>query len=307
VRRTAQIEFLSSAVMREGIAAAPGAFPPEWADRLREDFDAAFDAARATEGGLVDRGPNRWYFAVHPERLRGFLDLTTHPLVRGLSESVLGPGFHYVKVGFDVPAPGAVDQPWHRDFPAPGTPSLTSLAFNVNTVDVEPDMGPLEIAAGTHRDDGRDFIDGMFSPANLWPRYEALATRRHPRRGDLSAHSGLAVHRGTANTSGRRRAVLILGATTAATATPVHEIQVTRGWAATFPPVCSPACAARWSTSWRRSPSGTGSPGWPPRSGRHPGSSAASQLGPSTTGPSAVHRTGSMHRRRAVRSRSQAW
>jgi hypothetical protein len=30
--------------------------------------------------------------------------------------------------------------------------------------------------------------------------------------------------------------VLILGATTAATATPVHEIQVTRGWAATLPP-----------------------------------------------------------------------
>jgi phytanoyl-CoA dioxygenase PhyH len=175
VRRTAQIEFLSSAVMREGIAAAPGAFPPEWADRLREDFDAAFDAARATEGGLVDRGPNRWYFAVHPERLRGFLDLTTHPLVRGLSESVLGPGFHYVKVGFDVPAPGAVDQPWHRDFPAPGTPSLTSLAFNVNTVDVEPDMGPLEIAAGTHRDDGRDFIDGISRRRTSGP-----GTRRWP-------------------------------------------------------------------------------------------------------------------------------
>lgn len=236
MRRAAQVEFLSSAVMREGIVAVPGAFPPEWADQLREDFDGAFAAAQAAPGGLIDRGPNRWYFAVHPEQLRGFVDLVTHPVVQGLSAAVLGADFRYVEVGFDVPLPGAADQPWHRDFPAPGDPALTSLAFNVTTVDVEPSMGPLEIAAGTHRDDGRDFVDGMFPPPALWPRYEALATRRHPRRGDLSARSGLAVHRGTANTSGRRRAVLILGATTAATATPVHEIQVTRAWAATLPP-----------------------------------------------------------------------
>lgn len=41
----------------------------------------------------------------------------------------------------------------------------------------------------------------------------------------------------------------------------------------------------------------------------HPrqGSSASSQVGPSTTGPRAVHRTGSMQRRRAVRATSQAW
>jgi hypothetical protein len=236
VRRAAQVKVLSSTVMREGIVAVPGAFAPEWADRLREDFDAAFDEAAATPGGLIDRGPGRWYFAVHPERLRGFVDLVTHPVVRGLSESVLGPGYHFVELGFDVPLPGAVDQPWHRDFPAPAEPSLSSLAFNVTTVDVEPGMGPLEIAAGTHRDDGRDFADGMFPTPHLRPRYEALATRRYPRRGDLSARSGLAVHRGTANTSGRRRAVLVLGATTAATATPVHQLQVTRTWAASLPP-----------------------------------------------------------------------
>jgi hypothetical protein len=115
----------------EGIVARRGAFTASWVDRL---------------------GPERYYVEIHPERLRGFVELATHPWVTGLCEAVLGRDYEIVEVGFDIPFPGAANQPWHRDFPAPVETTehrrLTSLAFNVTTVDVEPEMGPLEIAPG---------------------------------------------------------------------------------------------------------------------------------------------------------------
>ncbi len=88
--------------------------------RLREDVDAAFEEARSREGGAVGRGPNRWYVEIHPEALRGFVDLVDHPWVRTVREAVLGPGYQIVEVGFDTPFPGAQVQPWHRDFPTEG-------------------------------------------------------------------------------------------------------------------------------------------------------------------------------------------
>lgn len=67
--------------------------------------------------------------------------------------AALGPDYRIVETGFDVPGPGAFNQPWHRDFPPPKQTlvgrRLNSLAFNITTVDVEEDMGPFEIARET--------------------------------------------------------------------------------------------------------------------------------------------------------------
>ena len=64
--------------------------------------------------------------------------------------AVLGPEYKIVEIGFDVPGPGAVDQPWHRDFKAPAATltgrRINSLAFNLTAVDTRADHGPLEIA-----------------------------------------------------------------------------------------------------------------------------------------------------------------
>jgi hypothetical protein len=51
----------------------------------------------------------------------------------------------------------------------------------------------------------------MFPPKDLWPRYEAVAQRKFPQRGDVSARSALTLHRGTANHSEKSRPVLVLG------------------------------------------------------------------------------------------------
>ncbi|MFI2641914.1 phytanoyl-CoA dioxygenase family protein [Streptomyces sp. NPDC018610] len=203
------------ALYTDGITARKGAFAPEWADLVREDIEEAFAEALARPGGAVGRGPNRYYVEIHPEQLRGFVDLVDHPWVRSLCTAVLGPDYRIVELGFDVPLEGAVDQPWHRDFPMPEETRrerrLTSLAFNVTGVDTEEDMGPFEIAPGTQWDDGPEFEHGMFPPRSHYRRYEEPAVRKYPRRGDISCRTALTVHRGTRNQSAASRPVLVLG------------------------------------------------------------------------------------------------
>ena len=198
-----------------GIIACKGAVSREWVQQLREDVDAAFEEARSREGGAVGRGPNRWYVEIHPEALRGFVDLVDHPWVRTVCETVLGPDYRIVEVGFDTPFPGAKVQPWHRDFPSPPETRdehrLTSLAFNLTTVDTTDEMGPFEIAPGTQWERGDDFDHEQFPPESEYARYEALAVRKYPQVGDISARSALTIHRGTPNRSQVSRPVLVLG------------------------------------------------------------------------------------------------
>ena len=202
-------------IYTDGIVGVPGAFSTEWADQLRRDIEVAFDEARGRERGAIGRGPNRWYVEVHPEQISGFVELVSHPTVTGVCEAVLGPDYEIVEIGFDIPFPGAKNQPWHRDFPVPEVTSehkvLNSLAINATAVDTEPDMGPFEIAPGTQFDDDPSFNHGMFPPETWYPRFEERAVRKFPKRGDISIRSALTIHRGTASQSDRSRPVLVLG------------------------------------------------------------------------------------------------
>ncbi|HEU0079083.1 MAG TPA: phytanoyl-CoA dioxygenase family protein [Longimicrobiaceae bacterium] len=219
----------------DGIIGLKGAFDREWVRELGEDVEAAFREALARPGGAVGRGPKRWYVEIHPEDVRGFVELVTHPWVAAVCETVLGGDYRVVEIGFDVPAPGAQNQPWHRDFPAPDDTvagrRLNSLAFNLTTVDVHEDMGPFEIAPGTQWDDAAEFEHGMFPPKSAYPRYQARAQRKLPRMGDISARSALTIHRGTANVSDRSRPALVLGVDSpTANNAERHDLQLTRAF-----------------------------------------------------------------------------
>ncbi|HWH37783.1 MAG TPA: phytanoyl-CoA dioxygenase family protein [Candidatus Limnocylindrales bacterium] len=220
-------------LLRDGIVGAKGLFSPEWVDRLREDMLSAFDEARARERGAVSRGPQRWYVEVHPEQVRGFVELVTQPWIVAMSRAVLGPDYRIVEVGFDVPFQGAKNQPWHRDFRSPPETwrdrRLTSLAFNLTGVDVTPDMGPFEIALGTQWEAGQDWNHGMFPPKDEWPRFASVAQRKFPRRGDVACRTALTVHRGTEHASALARPVLILGVVAGEVANPEeHDLEVSR-------------------------------------------------------------------------------
>src|SRR4051812_28803218 len=159
----------------DGIIGLKGAFSPEWADRLNSEIMGLFEEAMAVPGGALPRGPQRWYVEVHPERISGFVDIATHPWFVAVCEAVLGPDYRIVEVGFDIPFPGAADQPWHRDFRSPEATlkgrRLNSLAFNLTCVDTIPEMGAFEIAPGTQWDDLSACGNEMFPPKELWPRY----------------------------------------------------------------------------------------------------------------------------------------
>jgi hypothetical protein len=224
----------------DGIIALKGAFARAWVDTLRADVESLFQEGLTRPGALVGRGPKRYYAEVHPERISGFVDLVTHPWVVAVCRAILGPHYKIVEIGFDVPLPGAMIQPWHRDFPAPEETlvgrRLNSLAFNVTTVDVTEDMGPFEIAPGTQWDEPDGFQHGMFPPKSLYPRYEGRAQKKMPRMGDISARSALTIHRGTPNQSAISRPVLVLGVDAPdAHNADRHDLQLTRAFFETLP------------------------------------------------------------------------
>jgi hypothetical protein len=218
----------------DGIIGLKGAFSTDWVDELRDEINYLYREALNRPGGAVGRGRNRHYVEIHPEDISGFRDLITHRWVKAVSEAVLGPQYKIVEIGFDVPNPGALYQPWHRDFPAPPETivgrRLNSLAFNLTTVDVFEEMGPFEIAPGTQWDYAPEFKHGMFPPETFYPRYERLAQRKMPKQGDISVRSALTIHRGTPNVSQQARPVLVLGVDAPdAKNAERHDLQITRG------------------------------------------------------------------------------
>ncbi|MGV3773423.1 MAG: phytanoyl-CoA dioxygenase family protein [Verrucomicrobiales bacterium] len=228
-----EVATLMGALYGPGITGLKGAFSRQYAAELGEDIEMLYREALKRPGGAVGRGPKRHYVEIHPEDIRGFLELVMHPWVTTVCESVLGPEYKIVEIGFDVPGPGAMDQPWHRDFPAPDETlrgrRLNSLAFNITTVDVLEDMGPFEIAPGTQWDDPSEFEHGMFPPKHLYGRYQQLGERKFPKMGDISVRSALTIHRGTKNYSNKSRPVLVLGVDAPdARNAERHDLQITR-------------------------------------------------------------------------------
>lgn len=224
----------------DGIVGLTGAFSTDLIDGLRQDMEAAYAEAIQRPGGAINRGPKRWYIEVHPEELRAFATVASHPWIHAMSEAVLGVNYRIVEVGFDVPFQGAQNQPWHRDFRSPAATwqerRITSLAFNVTGVDVTEGMGPFEIAPGTHWEPGQEWKHGMFPPRDEWPRYAALAQRKFPQRGDVSCRTALTIHRGTAHASATPRPVMILGVVAGEAANPEeHDLELTHGYYESLP------------------------------------------------------------------------
>jgi hypothetical protein len=225
---------------RDGITGLKSAFSRDWTERMRDDMMAAFWEAIQRPGGAVGRGPRRWYVEIHPQALRGFADLVSHPWVTAMCEAVLGSEYEIVEIGFDTPFQGAKYQPWHRDFPSPRETyeqrRITSLAFNMTGVDVTEDMGPFEIAHGTQWDDGRTWPHEMFPPKAAWARYAERGVRKYPQMGDVSCRSALTIHRGTEHPSPIARPVLVLGVDApGAGHAALHDLMVTQEYYDSLP------------------------------------------------------------------------
>ena len=65
----------------DGIIGLKSAFDREWVERLHVDLDRLYLEALARPNGAVGRGPKRHYVEIHPEDIRGFLDLDRKSVV----------------------------------------------------------------------------------------------------------------------------------------------------------------------------------------------------------------------------------
>ncbi len=209
------LDAVRDTLYAEGIFGMPGAFSPEWGAQLHEDCMALHEEASAYESGRINRGRNRWYFAVHPEQITGIADILTHPWLTSVCEELLGPDYLVAETAFDVSFPDSKYQPWHRDFRKHvgmrEDGSLSALAFNLPTVDVVDEMGPFEIVKGTQNDD-IPTDNEMFPDEDGQARYEAdpRRTLMRPKRGGMSVRTPLAIHRGTPNRSDKVRPVMVV-------------------------------------------------------------------------------------------------
>jgi len=73
------VASIMGGIYGDGIIGYKNAFSAAWVQQLREDIDELFAEALAGPGGAVGRGPKRCYVEVRPERIRGFVELATHP------------------------------------------------------------------------------------------------------------------------------------------------------------------------------------------------------------------------------------
>jgi hypothetical protein len=224
------ISDLRASIYGDGIAVLPDALPRAWAAQLDLDLGDEFVKALSARGGTAPRGWNRFYFEPYPERLEGFVAWVTHPDLTALSEELFGPDYVIVELGCDVPLPGAIDQPWHRDFPMPDRTRhervLTSIAVNASAVDVADDMGPFHIVKGSHFDDDTGFDGAMFPPESAAARYDERMTAMHGRMGSMSIRSGLAIHRGSASSvRSVKRQTAILGIVSPEDRAVVHRLR----------------------------------------------------------------------------------
>ena len=71
--------YIMGGLYGDGIITLKGAFSREWVKALDEDLAILYKDALQRPGGAVGRGPKRHYVEIHPEDIRGFIDLVTHP------------------------------------------------------------------------------------------------------------------------------------------------------------------------------------------------------------------------------------
>jgi hypothetical protein len=78
-----EVAQIMGALYGDGFLGKKDAFPREWVQQLHEDVLRLYEEALRRPGGAVGRGPKRHYVEIHPEDIRGFIDLAYPSLGAG--------------------------------------------------------------------------------------------------------------------------------------------------------------------------------------------------------------------------------
>jgi ectoine hydroxylase-related dioxygenase (phytanoyl-CoA dioxygenase family) len=196
-------------VRRTSATLLPGLIPVETIDRWNEAFQPLLAAALEREGDDPNRGAHRYYVTLPFHGLWADPQIIDNDAIMAVVEQLVGADGVMQQLATDTPLIGSDYQDLHRDtqllFPETGqeTPPY-QLAVNFPLVDVTPERGPMEMAAGTH----------MLSKADGLRRIEAGEIPVEPvfmRRGDVMIRDVRHIHRGTPNRTDTPRPMVVIG------------------------------------------------------------------------------------------------
>lgn len=200
------------------------AVPADLIQTVAEAAQGAISELLAEIGGIDALA----HEAVGPGRVGAYLSLTppfadplvlANPAVLPLVRAALGPQCELSLFGLDCSFPGAPQQVVHRDFaglprPAGIAPAATErLVVNLPLCPFDDETGPTELWPTTHLiPDDDPPPPGEPPPPSLDERAAALTpVRLYCRPGDVVIRNPRAWHRGSANGSFRRRAMIAVG------------------------------------------------------------------------------------------------
>lgn len=205
----AERRALADEAIREGFVLLRDHFPVAAIDLWNERFLPLLRQHVEREGHLRNRGPGRYYVTLPflpPFADPAFLEDED---ILGIVEHLVGADPVLCQLATDTPVRGSDYQDVHRDtpplFPEWGreTPSF-QLAVNFPLVDVTPEMGPVEIARGTHMMSREEAERALASGA---VKLEAIPMRR----GDVLIRDVRHLHRGTPNRTDVPRPMVVIG------------------------------------------------------------------------------------------------
>lgn len=204
-----EIETFAARVIDDGHAILRGHLSVDLLQRWAEEFRPLLEAHIAREGHLENRGSARYYVTL--PFVEPFADpaIFADPDLLAISMRLVGEDMTMVQLATDSPMRGSDYQEIHRDtrslFPEWGveTPPY-QLAINFPLVDVTPENGPFEVAAGTHmvtKAEGMRLIESGERP--LEPVLLKL--------GDVMIRDVRHLHRGTPNRTDEPRPMCVIG------------------------------------------------------------------------------------------------
>lgn len=204
-----QIEAFAEEVLRDGFCLLRDHFPRSILETWREAFAPLLEDHIAREGALQNRGPGRYYVTLPFAEPFADPRIFEDDDVLAISQKLVGEDAVMVQLATDTPLLGSEYQDIHRDalplFPETGieTPPF-QLAVNFPLVDVTEEIGPFEVARGTHL---MPKAEGMAKIASGEIKLEPVLMQL----GDVMVRDVRGLHRGTPNRTRTPRPMVVVG------------------------------------------------------------------------------------------------
>jgi ectoine hydroxylase-related dioxygenase (phytanoyl-CoA dioxygenase family) len=196
-------------VLKDGYCVLENHFSPAVLEHWNERFMPLLRSYIDSGGSTVGRGAARYYVTLPFTEPFADPSIYEDEDILSIVEGLVGEDFVMCQLATDSPLLGSDHQEIHRDAP-PLFPDFEietppfQLALNFPLVDVTPENGPFEVAAGTH----------LLTKKERQLKMERGEIQLEPvymKRGDVMIRDVRALHRGTPNRTPIPRPMVVIG------------------------------------------------------------------------------------------------